>query len=505
MNTVTKINETLVSLFNIVLKIEEKALRQSAKHDLSITEMHTLVAIGEGKPKTMTQVANTLKISVSTLTAAINKLVNKDYVRRFRVPEDRRIVRIELTDSGAAAVREHEDFHIAMISDAIEGLTHEEAQRFAESIENLNEFLKMRMVVHEKKEGPFELAPIDINGLKVPVPLFQGGMGIGISLSRLAAAVSRCGGAGTISAAQTGFNEPDFYTNPVEANKRALKREIRKALEAVKDVKDRGPIGVNIMCASKDYEDYVLASIEAGAEFIVSGAGLPTSLPGIAKNSTVKLIPIVSSARAADIIIKSWAKKYNRTPDALIFEGPLAGGHLGFKEEQLEHENDQFYKTISEIKAVLEEVPDCKLIVGGGIYTKSDSEKVLACGADGIQLATRFVTTEECDAPEEFKQAYLNCKEEDIVIIKSPVGMPARALNNNFVKSVAQKPIPIKECNGCLTTCNYKAASYCITEALVKAAKGDVENGLVFCGGKAYKNKKMETVKEIFDEFVAKE
>ncbi len=500
MNTVTKINETLVNLFNIVLKIEEKALRSSANRDLSITEIHTLAAIGEGKPKTMTQVATALKINVSTLTAAINKLVNKEYVRRFRVPEDRRIVRIELTESGVSAVREHEAFHIAMISDAIEGLTHEEAQRFAESIENLNEFMKMRMVIHEKKEGPFELVPMDMNGLKVPIPLFQGGMGIGISLSRLASAVSKCGGAGTISAAQTGFKEDDFYTNPVEANKRALKREIRKALEAVEGVEGRGPIGVNIMCASKDYEEYVLASVEAGAEFIVSGAGLPTSLPGIVKDSNVKLIPIVSSARAAEIIIKSWAKKHNRTPDAIIFEGPLAGGHLGFKEEQLKHEQDQFYKTIAEIKAVLEDLPDCKLIVGGGIYTKSDCEKALACGADGIQMASRFVTTKECDAPEEFKQAYLNCKEEDIVIIKSPVGMPARAINNNFVKSVAKKPMPIKECNGCLTTCNYKAASYCITEALANAAKGDVENGLIFCGGKAYKNKKMETVQEIFDE-----
>ena len=195
---------------------------------------------------------------------------------------------------------------------------------------------------------------MSLNALKIgkytiEYPIVQGGMGIGISLSKLAAAVAKCGGVGVISAAQIGYLEPDFYTNPKEANIRALKRNIREALEEVKGVPNKGIIAVNIMCASKNYEEFVVAAIEAGVQMIISGAGLPTSLPGVCKGSKVKLVPIVSSARATGIILRSWAKKHNRVPDAIIFEGPQAGGHLGFKEEQLEEAQKNFYKTIMEI------------------------------------------------------------------------------------------------------------------------------------------------------------
>lgn len=501
MEMVKELNNLLVSLFNTVLKMEEKALKEGSNHNLSLTELHTLAAIGTGRAKTMTQVANSLKISVGTLTVAINKLVKKEYVNRFRVPEDRRIVKIELTQEGIEAVLEHEAFHLNMVGEAVAGLSQEQTEVLVESLGNINNFFKLQQVKPIVDSEEIKMKALNIGGLTIPVPIFQGGMGIGVSMSNLATAVAKCGGVGVISAAQPGFMEEDFYRNPIAANVRALQRNIKEAVHAIKDLPNRGAIGVNIMCVGKNYDELVKASIEAGAHFIISGAGLPTSLPGICKGSKVKLIPIVSSARATAIIIKNWAKKFDRVPDAVIFEGPEAGGHLGFKEEQLEGAQENFYKTITEIKRELETLPNCPLIVAGGIYEKADMEKAMAYGADGVQMGTRFVTTEECDVSDAFKQAYLNCKKQDITILRSPVGMPGRAIKNAFIKKVEQGRIPPERCNGCISSCNPKEAMYCITEALISAAKGDVDNGLVFCGSKAYKAKKIETVPQIFAEF----
>jgi len=503
MDITKKLNDILVSLFNSVLKMEEDAIKNSSNHNLSITEVHTLAAIGAGKAKTMTQVAANLKISVSTLTTAINKLVDKKYVNRFRVPEDRRIVKIELTEAGVEAVREHEDFHRNMIGEALAELNEEEQKILLQSLDNLQDFFKRQRIKAIKGNTPIKLMPLALGDTTIPVPIFQGGMGIGVSLSRLASAVAKQGGVGVISAAQIGFMEPDFYTNPKEANIRALMRNIREAKEAVKDVKNKGLIAVNIMCASRNYDEFVEAAVEAGVDMIISGAGLPTALPGVVKDSKVKIVPIVSSARAAALIIKSWTKKYNRVPDAILFEGPKAGGHLGFKEEQLEDAQEHFYETIMEIKEEIEDLQDCPLIVAGGIYTKEDVQKALAYGADGVQLGTRFVTTEECDVHPNFKQAYLDAKEEDMVVIKSPVGMPGRAIRTPFIDRVENGRIPPEKCNRCLTPCKAEEAPYCITQALINAAKGDTENGLVFSGSNAYRATKIETVEDIFRELTS--
>lgn len=503
MDITKKLNDILVSLFNSVLKMEENAIKNSSKHNLSITEVHTLTAIGAGKAKTMTQVAARLKISVSTLTIAINKLVDKKYVNRFRIPEDRRIVKIELTEDGIEAVREHEDFHRNMIDDVLAELNEEEQKILIQSLDNLHDFFKRQRIKAVKGDAPVKLSPLTLGDVTIPVPVFQGGMGIGVSLSGLAAAVAKCGGVGVLSAAQIGFMEPDFYTNPKEANIRALQRNIREAREAVKNVKNKGLIAVNIMCASRNYDEFVEAAVEAGADMIISGAGLPTALPGLVKNSKVKIVPIVSSARAAALIVKSWTKKYNRVPDAILFEGPKAGGHLGFKEEQLEDAQEHFYETIMEIKEEIEELQDCPLIVAGGIYTKEDVQKALAYGADGVQLGTRFVTTEECDVHPNYKQAYLDASEEDIIVIKSPVGMPGRAIRTPFTDRVENGRIPPEKCNRCLIPCKSEEAPYCITQALINAAKGDIEHGLVFSGSNAYRASRIEKVEDIFRELTS--
>lgn len=500
-----QINDVIVSLLNSVLKVEEQALKESANVDLSITEIHTLEAIGIGKTKTMTQVAGALKISVSTLTIAINKLVKKGYVDRNRMPEDRRIVRIFLTEKGVEVVKEHQAFHMHMVEEMTEELSDTQSDLLLNSLEILKDFFKMKLI-QPLNHGVVELEPISLGKLEIPVPIFQGGMAIGISTAKLAAEVARCGGVGVIAGAQLGYTEEDFYTNPVEANLRAVKREVSKAVAAVKGVPGAGPIGFNVMAVGSHYEKMVRTAIDAGAKIIISGGGLPMALPGIVPEKDVKLIPVVSSARAASLIIRNWSKKHNRLPDAFIFEGPKAGGHLGFKEEQLEIAEENFYKTILEMKDILEEFPECKLIVAGGIFDREDVEKALRYGADGVQLGTRFVATEECEAPEAMKQAYVDCNKNDCVIIKSPVGMLGRVLNNKFVQEVAlsSEKQQITRCNNCMHTCNVSEASYCLTEALVTTVKGDVDNGLVFMGSDAHRIESVVKVKDIFDELTGK-
>lgn len=348
-----------------------------------------------------------------------------------------------------------------------------------------------------KKEDIF------IGRKQLKVPIIQGGMGVGISLGRLAGSVAKEGAAGTISAAQIGYQEPDFYENHLEANKRAIHKEMKKAREISKD----GVIGFNIMVAMNDYEEYAKEIIKAGADFIVSGAGLPVDLPAYVKGSDIAIAPIVSTQKSAKVILKYWDKKYQKTADFIVIEGPKAGGHLGFKKEQLESFSKEAYE--DEVKKILEEIHKYEEKYGkkipsflaGGIYEEKDYERALFLGVDGIQAATRFVTTKECDADEAYKMAYIHAKQEDIVIVKSPVGMPGRAIKNAFLEKVKRQPIRPKKCLHCIHTCDPATTPYCITEALIHAAKGDIDEALLFCGGMAYRAEKIETVKKVIDSF----
>lgn len=336
------------------------------------------------------------------------------------------------------------------------------------------------------------------------LPIIQGGMGVGISLSGLASAVAKEGGVGVIATAGIGMLEPDFSTNWLEANIRALKREIKKARELTK-----GVLGVNIMVALSNYADLARTAIEDGIDIIFSGAGLPLNLPQFLKGSTkTKLVPIVSSGRAASIISKKWSEKYSYLPDAIIVEGPRAGGHLGFKEDQISDPAYSLEKLIPEvIKAVrpFEErhkkpVP---VIAAGGIYAGEDIYKFLQLGASGVQMATRFVTTYECDASIKFKQTYIDSSKEDIVIIKSPVGMPGRAIRNNFIDDANKgEKKPFKCPYHCIITCDYKNSPYCIALALLNARKGNLEHGFAFAGENAYRAKGIISVKELIESLI---
>lgn len=343
-----------------------------------------------------------------------------------------------------------------------------------------------------------------IGDLVAKIPVIQGGMGVGVSLSRLAGNVAKCGGVGIISTAQIGFREPEFAKNPIECNLNAIKKEIAKAKEIAAGI---GIIGVNIMVATKRYEDYVKAAVKAGAELIISGAGLPMNLPELTEGSSTKIAPIVSSRKAFEVISKYWKKKYNKLPDLVVIEGPKAGGHLGFDLDELKTTTDEMYD--EEIKDIIGSVRTLEaenkthipVAVAGGVYDRKDFDHCMELGADAVQIATRFVTTEECDASDAYKQAYIDAKKEDIVIIKSPVGMPGRAIRNEFIKRVEAGERFINSCKQCIKMCKPDVIPFCITDALVNAVEGRINEGLVFCGSNAYRADKIETVAGIMEEF----
>ena len=348
------------------------------------------------------------------------------------------------------------------------------------------------------------MKPLVIDNKQAKYPIVQGGMGVGVSLSRLAGAVAKAGGVGVISAAQIGFTEPDFYTNCAESNLRALQKHIALAKEQCVD----GLVGVNIMVATKEYAAQVKAACEAGADLIISGAGLPTDLPGLVAGYEVetKIAPIVSTAKSASVILRLWDRRFHRTADMVVIEGPKAGGHLGFSHEQLAAFTKETYDAeIKEILAVVKEYEEkyqCHIpvVVAGGIFDQSDIRHVLELGADGVQMATRFVVTEECDAAEAYKEAYLKAKPSDVEIVKSPVGMPGRAIHNAFLEKVAKGETPVKKCLACLAICNPATIPYCITQALIAAVKGDLDNGLIFCGAEVGRLTEMTTVPKLMAE-----
>ncbi|SHG91719.1 NAD(P)H-dependent flavin oxidoreductase [Tepidibacter thalassicus] len=348
------------------------------------------------------------------------------------------------------------------------------------------------------------LPSLNIGELIAKVPIIQGGMGIGVSRSSLAAAVANEGGIGVISGVQIGFTEEDFRTNNKEANIRALKKEIRRARE----LSPNGILGVNFLVAMKNYKEMVKTAVEEKINLIISGAGLPKSLPEMIKGSKTKIAPIVSSGKAAELISKLWDRKYNYIPDLIIVEGPKAGGHLGFSMEELDlHKKIDLFDIVEEVIEKLKPFKekykkDIPVIAAGGIFDGIDIAKCIKIGAAGVQMGTRFVATHECDADINYKKAYLNSSQEDIELIKSPVGLPGRAINNNFVKKTKLNNILVKKCYNCLVSCNPNTTPYCITEALIAAVKGDIENGLIFSGSNAYKLDKIVSVKELIFQLV---
>jgi nitronate monooxygenase len=346
----------------------------------------------------------------------------------------------------------------------------------------------------------YPLPGLRIGDKTAALSIVQGGMGIGISLSNLAVAVANEGGIGVIAANGIGMTEADYYDDPAGANVRALRREVREARR-----RSSGLLGVNIMVAGDCFHQLLDVAVEEKADVLFLGAGLPIKgipVPAIRK-AGVSVMPIVSSGRAARIIFKSWEKHYGDIPDGVVVEGPRAGGHLGFKPEQIDDPEFRLEKIVPEAVRVLEEYEarwnrSLPVIAAGGIFTGEDIFRFLKLGAKGVQLGTRFVATLECDADVRFKQAYLSCREEDIVIIQSPVGMPGRAIRGSFLEAIARGEEKAFHCpSHCLESCAAEKARYCISEALDFARKGDLVNGFAFCGANAHLVESIVPVKHL--------
>ena len=353
------------------------------------------------------------------------------------------------------------------------------------------------------------LPELRIGDLVIEKPIIQGGMGVGISLSGLAAAVANAGGAGIIAGAGIGMLENGFEKDFKNANRKALRKHIRKARKLT-----NGIIGINLMVALSDFESLVKVAVEEKVDLILIGAGLPLRnlhclIPDSSSQNKPKVIPIVSSSRAVKIIFQYWQKNYQHVPDAVVIEGPLAGGHLGYNQEQIEQQDSKLHKILPEVISVLKPFENkfkknIPVIVAGGIFDGNDIFQYIKAGAQGVQMATRFVATEECDAAQSFKQMFLECKREDLVLIDSPVGMPGRAIGNQFLTEVAKGARkPFKCFWKCLKTCHFKEAPYCIASALTAAQKGDFKNGFAFAGANAYRVNEIVPVKKLVNRLLA--
>lgn len=348
----------------------------------------------------------------------------------------------------------------------------------------------------------FKMPKLAIGNRTASLPIIQGGMGVGISLSGLAASVAAQGGIGVIAANGIGMIEPDYFANGRVANIKALRSEIRKAR-----ARTSGLIGINIMVAANDFQQLLDAAVEEKVDALFMGAGLPIKNIPVARirAANVLVIPIVSSGRAAELIFRYWEKAYNDVPDAVVVEGPLAGGHLGFKVDKLHDADQQLEVLVPQVVAAVagfEETFRKKIpvIAAGGIFSGEDILRFLQLGAQGVQMATRFVATDECDADRRFKEAYVACRPEDIAIIKSPVGLPGRAIRNRFLDNAAAGVRNVKRCAWrCLEQCDIRHADYCISIALDNARQGLLDQGFAFCGANAHRVEKIVPVAELLD------
>jgi len=345
------------------------------------------------------------------------------------------------------------------------------------------------------------LKGLNINGLESKIPLIQGGMAVGISLDRLSSAVANEGGIGVIGTAGIGM----FFEEYGKDYKAACIEGLKKVITGARQ-KTSGIIGVNIMAALSNYSDMVRTAVEEKIDLIISGAGLALDLPSYLMAGTkTRIIPIVSGLRAATLIFKRWFSRYGYIPDAFIVEGPKAGGHLGYKKENIYSEEHQLENTVPQVRELCEKIKrefgkEVPLIAAGGVFDHNDVQAMLKLGADGVQAGTVFIATHECDADDRFKNAVVNADKEDIIIIDSPVGMPGRAVRNKFLEDVGKGiKKPVSCAYRCIKTCNMKDAPYCIARALSNAARGDMENGFAFIGQEGFRVNQISTVKEVIE------
>lgn len=351
------------------------------------------------------------------------------------------------------------------------------------------------------------LKSVILKDKELKIPIIQGGMGVGVSLSNLAGNVMKEDCMGVISAAHPGFRKANFRSDSLQANCEAIQEEVDKARVISKG---KGLLGINIMVASKDYAHYVKAAIKANVDAIISGAGLPLELPSLCVGSNVLLAPIVSSGKAMKLIAKMWDRRHNATPDFVVVEGSEAGGHLGFKKDDLINGTCESLEKI--LKDVQEELIPFRekygktipVFVAGGVYDGKDIAKYIQLGADGVQMGTRFIATQECDVDIKFKEAVINSTKENIEIVQSPTGFPGRGVMNDFMRKNKERGnVSINKCLNCMIPCTPLDTPYCISEALIQSAQGNLDHGLIFVGSNAWRIEKMTTVKNLIQELIS--
>ena len=348
----------------------------------------------------------------------------------------------------------------------------------------------------------------------IEVPIIQGGMGVGISWDQLAGNVSLEGGLGVISAVGTGYYENKIHAGklvadrPLDAANFYSKEGLHKIFENARKICGDKPLACNVLYAINDYGRVVIDACEAGADIIITGAGLPTNMPEFtADYPDVALVPIVSTAKALKIICKRWQKRYDRLPDAFILEGPKSGGHQGFTYDQCDLEENQLENLV---KPVVEEAAlwgNIPVFAAGGIWDKNDIEAMMALGAVGVQMGTRFIGTHECDAHPNLKQVLINAKAEDIQLMKSPVGYPARGVLSNLTRLVETRSGPDIKCiSNCVAPCNRgveaKEVGFCIADRLSDAYLGNLEFGLFFSGTNGYRLNELISVKTLMKKLI---
>lgn len=358
-----------------------------------------------------------------------------------------------------------------------------------------------------------QFGPLKIGKHTIKYPIFQGGMGVGISWDNLAGNVSKEGGLGIISCVGTGyykqmeFVEKLVASKPFETINFYSKKALNEIFKNARKICGQSPLGANILYAINDYGRVVRDACEAGANLIVTGAGLPLSMPEFTKNfPDVALVPIVSSAKALRILCKRWEAKHKKVPDAVVVEGPLSGGHQGFSYEDCFKEENKLENIVPQVLEEAKKWGNIPIIAAGGIWDRMDINRFLALGASGVQMATRFLGTFECDA-KAYREIMPKINEEDIELVKSPVGYPARAIKIGVLQRLKEGNAPKIRCiSNCVSPCNRgveaKAVGYCIADSLGAGHRGDMQNGLFFTGANGYRIKKIISVKELFSELV---
>lgn len=358
-------------------------------------------------------------------------------------------------------------------------------------------------------ESPF--APLKIGKHTIDIPIFQGGMGVGISWDKLAGTVSSEGALGIISSVGTGYYEDKKHVHKLVAQ-RPLDTANFYSTEGFKAIIDNArkicgnrPLAANILFAINDYGRVMRDACELGIDIIVTGAGLPTNMPEFSEGfDDVALVPIVSSAKALKIVCKRWEKRYKRLPDAIILEGPLSGGHQGFTYEQCFMPEFALENLIPSVVEEAKAWGDIPVIAAGGIWDKNDIDNAMALGAKGVQMGTRFIGTHECDAHNNFKEIIIAAKEDDIALMKSPVGYPARGIKTNLTRLVDKREGPEIKCiSNCVAPCNRgeeaKAVGFCIADRLSDAYEGNKELGLFFSGSNGYRINEIISVHELLE------